>query len=181
MKSKLISSLLTFSMVFGFAAAVPQATVGAVDDASETVYKETEKSAATYAASSDSSEITIGGDWLLDDSIKYQFKNNGDTIRFVWICDEKTFAKATKGTVDVRVMNYYDDSTLTINVEEITHAYKTIYAGGKQITAPDGKLYILSSEYSGLSKPNWSALGIFDLDSLRSVPLAGMYLDDVGY
>ena len=124
-----------------------------------------------------SSEIEIGDDYILDkDIVKHQLKDNGDTIRFVMIADEKKVLASKSGEVEVRVMDMNDiDMDPIVIKANVTTVYKTIYAGGQRVKAPDGKLFIISPEASGVSQIGWGALGLFKVDTFYPPRYASLY------
>ena len=115
-------------------------------------------------------------DYVVDTSVvKYQLKNNGDTIRFVMIADENDVLAAKTAEAEVRIIDTNaPDSDPLIFKTNITSTYRSIYAGGKKVTAPDGKLFLISSEVSGVSQSGYKSIGIFGFDTI-STRYAGVY------
>ena len=126
-----------------------------------------------------SSEIENINNYVVDTSVvKYQLKNNGDTIRFVMIADENDVLAAKTAEAEVRIIDTNaPDSDPLIFKTNITSTYRSIYAGGKKVTAPDGKLFLISSEVSGVSQSGYKSIGIFGFDTI-STRYAGVYQND---
>ena len=75
--------------------------------------------------------------------VKYQLKDNGHTVRFVWIVDAEAVATATYGRACAGMApDEWSDAERVL--EDITKAYRTIYAGGTTVTAPEGYVYVIS-------------------------------------
>ena len=144
------------------------------------IKNKTDDSSSKFDSSSNK-DISSESDYILDKTVvKHQFKNNGDTIRFIMIADEAKVATSRSGEVEVRVMDMNDIESDPIVIKtNITNAYKTIYAGGQRVTAPEGKMFIISAEASGVSQTGWGALGLFKLDTLYPPRYASLYQNGV--
>lgn len=88
--------------------------------------------------------------------VKYQLKPDGDTIRFVYTIDESE-------ALSKKVEFFYVYCNLDLNdyhegeysePTEVTTAYRSFYAGGKKVTAPEGKVYMISDGITG-AKDNY--------------------------
>lgn len=147
------------------------------ESSSETDSSIQEDSSLNIDSSSQVESSEIDEDYTLDkDMVKHQLKNNGDTIRFVMIADEQKVAASKSGEVEVRLMDMNDASVQPITISaNIKSVYKALYAGGKKITAPEGKLFIISPEASGVSQEGRGAVGVFDLDSYSPTRYASLY------
>lgn len=176
LNQKIVSFSLAASMLCGFAS-IPQLSVVAVDnDSTDEVYLgEEEASKKLY------DEIEIGEDYIIDPKVvRFQLRDNADIIRYVWIVKESSVLKAKSGNSEVGVLDYYDDDMdPIITTEPITTAYKSIYAGGKKVDAPEGNVFIISQEASGLSQDGWGSRGVFYLDSEYPPRYCNIYLNNV--
>ena len=79
----------------------------------------------------------------LPGDIYYQYKNDNTMMRFIAEVDIEDVTNANSGEITVS----YNEEVL--EVKSITGAYKSLYAGGQVITAPEGKCYIISNQYTG--------------------------------
>lgn len=88
--------------------------------------------------------------------VKYQLKPDGDTIRFVYTIDE---SEAMSKKVEFFYIysnldeNNYHEGEVSDRVL-VTTAYRAFYAGGKKVTAPEGKVYMISDGITG-AKDNY--------------------------
>ncbi|MBQ9376088.1 MAG: hypothetical protein IJU04_07130, partial [Ruminococcus sp.] len=74
-------------------------------------------------------------------TMKYQLKpeDNGTTgVRFILIADEQVVRDADSATLYATLADYGDTASMTI-----TRAYRSIIAGGKTLTADEGKVFLL--------------------------------------
>ena len=79
----------------------------------------------------------------LEGKVYCQFKDNNTMMRFIAEVDIEDVTNANSGEITVS----YNEEVL--EVKSITGAYKSLYAGGQVITAPEGKCYIISNQYTG--------------------------------
>ncbi|MGN0602122.1 MAG: hypothetical protein ACI4I7_05370, partial [Oscillospiraceae bacterium] len=114
-----------------------------------------------------SSEAEIGTGDIIDlNIVKYQTKDEGKTVRFIYIANESAVEAANSGNVQLLVCPTIDDEPIESNTA-VTTAYRSIYAGGQLITAPEGKVFILSPEVGNLSADLGSGVAAkFTLDSI---------------
>lgn len=105
-----------------------------------------------------------------------QYKSDKAYIRFIYTVDEKSVKKATSGegtNIEVKFAALNPDtgrvgSYTTIATEKINCAYKSLIAAGSKIEAPEGKLFIISNQYTGhQNKERYQA--VLKLDSCDGV------------
>ena len=115
----------------------------------------------------DSSEIELPGVELDDPTnVKYQLADNATKIRFVWIVSEADVEAAMTGSTKITAFSDLD-SDPTIATTSITTAYRSIYASGEVISAPEGQVYIISPVTEGLTDSSGIRC-VFSLDSVKS-------------
>ena len=115
----------------------------------------------------DSSEIELPGVELGGRSnVKYQLADNATKIRFVWIVSEADVEAAMTGSTKITAFSDLD-SDPTIATTSITTAYRSIYASGEVISAPEGQVYIISPVTEGLTDSSGIRC-VFSLDSVKS-------------
>ena len=104
----------------------------------------------------------------LDDptNVKYQLADNATKIRFVWIVSEADVEAAMTGSTKITAFSDLD-SDPTIATTSITTAYRSIYASGEVISAPEGQVYIISPVTEGLTDSSGIRC-VFSLDSVKS-------------
>ena len=81
----------------------------------------------------------------LSANIYYQLKLDNSTIRFVTEVDIKDVQAAESGEYTVSLNGE------PVDTQQITGAYKAIYANGELVEAPEGKCYVISKTYAGFS------------------------------
>ena len=114
----------------------------------------------------DSSEIELPGVELDDPTnVKYQLADNATKIRFVWIVSEADVEAAMTGSTKITAFSDLD-SDPTIATTSITTAYRSIYASGEVISAPEGQVYIISPVTEGLTDSSGIRC-VFLIDSVK--------------
>ena len=83
------------------------------------------------------------------ENVKYQISKDNSQIRFLWIVDKATLEEATEGSC--RLTSSTSSELDYDNTTEITSAYRSVYANGVLVKAPEGKVFVISPTISGLS------------------------------
>ena len=103
----------------------------------------------------------------LEGKVYCQFKDNNTMMRFIAEVDIEDVLNADSGEITVS----YNEEVL--EVKSITGAYKSLYAGGQVITAPEGKCFIITNQYTGFMYDDMMsvefALDNYDLGLSRDV------------
>ena len=85
-------------------------------------------------------------------SVLHQKKLDNTAVRFLYLADIDDVTKANKADV-----TFKGDRT-AVGTESITKAYRSIIAGGKKVTAPEGKCYLVTSPmYLNEVSSEWAA------------------------
>ena len=85
-------------------------------------------------------------------SVLHQKKLDNTAVRFLYLADIDDVTKATSANV-----TFKGDRT-AVGTESITKAYRSIIAGGKKVTAPEGKCYLVTSPmYLNEVSSEWAA------------------------
>ena len=85
-------------------------------------------------------------------SVLHQKKLDNTAVRFLYLADIDDVTKATIANV-----TFKGDRT-AVGTESITKAYRSIIAGGKKVTAPEGKCYLVTSPmYLNEVSSEWAA------------------------
>lgn len=94
----------------------------------------------------------------LEGNVYYQKRSSDNSIRFIAEVAIEDVVQANSGNYRISLN---DEMSATDN---ITVAYRSIYANGKLVTAPEGKCYIVTRQYLGFE--NNDKLGIqFNLEN----------------
>ena len=85
-------------------------------------------------------------------SVLHQKKLDNTAVRFLYLADIDDVTKANKADV-----TFKGDRT-AVGTESITKAYRSVIAGGKKVTAPEGKCYLVTSPmYLNGASSEWAA------------------------
>ena len=99
-------------------------------------------------------QVRVGDKWYstdiynvnytqLEGKIYYQEKLDENLMRFVAEVDIEDIQQAESGEY---VIHYNDEK---IDIVEISCAYRSVYADGRVVSAPEGKCFVLTKQYSG--------------------------------
>ena len=104
----------------------------------------------------------------LDDptNVKYQLADNASKVRFIWFVNEADVEAATGGSAKLTVFPDLDSDPI-ITTTPITTAYRSVYAAGTVVTAPAGKVIVISPITHSLTETS-GVRCVFSLDSLSS-------------
>lgn len=141
---------------------VPGEDASSDDDASSDVdssseadsSSEEETSSAADSSSSTSSRVVPELDLHINvTNIKWQQSADKESIRLIYVIDESMVAENRDITFAyTHTVGYADerpDVQYTTDPVAMTTVYKSLYAGGKKITAPEGKYYMISPTITG--------------------------------
>ena len=85
-------------------------------------------------------------------SVLHQKKLDNTAVRFLYLADIDDVTKANKADVT------FKGDRIAVGTESITKAYRSVIAGGKKVTAPEGKCYLVTSPmYLNEVSSEWAA------------------------
>ena len=88
----------------------------------------------------------------MSSSVLHQKKLDNTAVRFLYLADIDDVTKANKADVT------FKGDRIAVGTESITKAYRSVIAGGKKVTAPEGKCYLVTSPmYLNEVSSEWAA------------------------